>query len=98
MVCQIAVNLSAANDHASLPIAHSLYLPHEWADDRDRRAQAGVPDDVVVQTKPQITLDRLRAALAAGIEAEMALLDAGYVNDTDLHAGVTEMGLPYVVH
>ena len=36
--CQVAVSLSAANDHASLPIAYRLYLPQEWADDPDRRA------------------------------------------------------------
>ncbi len=74
--CQIAVSPSAANDHASLPIAYRLYLPHEWADDPERRAQAGIPDDVVFQTKPQIALDQLRAALAAGIGAEVALADA----------------------
>ena len=28
--CQVAVRLSAANDHASLPIAYRLYLPQEW--------------------------------------------------------------------
>ena len=95
--CQVAVSLSAANDHASLPIAYRLYLPHEWADDPDRRALAGVPDDVVFQTKPQIALDQLRAALAAGIEAEVALLDAGYGTDTGLRDGITEMGLAYVV-
>jgi SRSO17 transposase len=95
--CQVAVSLSAANDHASLPIAYRLYLPHEWADDPDRRAQAGVPDGVIFQTKPQIALDQLRAALEAGIEAEVALLDAGYGNDTDLRDGITEMGLAYVV-
>ena len=95
--CQVAVSLSAANDHASLPIAYRLYLPHEWADDPDRRAQAGVSDDVVFQTKPQIALDQLRAALVAGIEAEVALLDAGYGNDTDLRDGITEIGLAYVV-
>jgi SRSO17 transposase len=94
--CQVAVSLSAANDHASLPIAYRLYLPHEWADDPDRRAEAGVPDDVVFQTKPQIALDQLRAALAAGIDAEVALLDAGYGNDTDLRDSIIEMGLPYV--
>ena len=39
--CQVAVSLSAANDHASLPIAYRLYLPHEWVDDPDRRAAGG---------------------------------------------------------
>lgn len=95
--CQVAVSLSAANDHASLPIAYRLYLPHEWADDADRRAQAGVPDDVVFQTKPQIPLDQLRAALAAGIEAEIVLADAGYGTDTDFRDSITDAGLPYVV-
>ncbi len=95
--CQVAVSLSVANDHASLPIAYRLYLPHEWADDVERRAQAGVPDDVTFQTKPQIALDQLRDAVAAGIEAEVALVDAGYGTDTDFRDGITEIGLPYVV-
>jgi hypothetical protein len=29
--CQVAVSLSVANDHASLPIAYQLYLPEAWA-------------------------------------------------------------------
>jgi SRSO17 transposase len=95
--CQVAVSLSAANDHASLPIAYRLYLPHEWADDPDRRTQAGIPGDVVFQTKSQIALDQLRAALAAGIGADVALADAGYGTDTDFRDGITEAGLPYVV-
>ena len=95
--CQVAVSLSAANDHASLPIAYRLYLPHEWADDPDRRARAGVPEEVVFHTKPQIALDQLRAALAAGIDAEVALADAGYGTDTDFRDGITQAGLPYVV-
>jgi SRSO17 transposase len=95
--CQVAVSLSAANDHASLPIAYRLYLPHEWADHPDRRAAAGIPGDVVFQSKPQIALDQLRAAVAAGINAEVALADAGYGNDTDFRDGITEIGLAYAV-
>jgi SRSO17 transposase len=95
--CQVAVSLSAANDHASLPIAYRLYLPHEWIDDPARRAKAGVPDDIVFQTKPQIALDQLRAARAAGIEADVVLADAGYGNDTDFRDGITEIGLAYAV-
>jgi len=44
------VSLSAANDHASLPIAYRLYLPASWANDADRRAKAGIPEDVVFRT------------------------------------------------
>jgi SRSO17 transposase len=95
--CKVAVSLSAANDHASLPIAYLLYLPRDWADDPERRAAAGVPDEIVFQTKPQIALHRLRAAVAAGVQAETVLADAGYGNDTDFRDGITEIGLPYVV-
>jgi SRSO17 transposase len=94
---QVAVSLSAANDHASLPIAYQLYLPQEWADDADRRAQAGVPDDVVFRTKQQIALEQLRAARAAAVQAEIVLADAGYGNDTEFCDGVSKIGLPYVV-
>jgi len=94
---QVAVSLSAATDHASLPIAYRLYRPHEWAGDRDRRAEAGVPDDIVFQSKPQIALDQLRAACAARIEADVALAGAGYGNDTDLRDGITGIALPYAV-
>lgn len=95
--CQVAVSLSAANDHASLPIAYRLYLPHEWCDDPARRTQAGIPDDIAFQTKPQIALDQLRGAVAAGIDAEVVLADAGYGNDTDFRDGITGIGLPYAV-
>jgi SRSO17 transposase len=95
--CQVAVSLSVANEHASLPVAWRLYLPREWADDPGRRAEAGVPDDVVFQTKQQIALEQLRAARDAAMKAEVALLDAGYGNDTDLRDAITEIGLPYVV-
>src|SRR6202047_3977060 len=31
--CQVAVSLSLANHHASLPVAYRLYLPEDWAKD-----------------------------------------------------------------
>src|ERR1700759_3857549 len=39
--CQVAVSLSVANDHASLPIAYRLFLPGAWAEDPVRRGKAG---------------------------------------------------------
>src|SRR5277367_6693467 len=35
--CQVAVSLSLANHHASLPVAYRLYLPQDWAADHERR-------------------------------------------------------------
>jgi SRSO17 transposase len=62
-----------------------------------RRAEAGVPDDIVFQTKLQMALDQLRVALAAGIDAEVALADPRYGNDTDFRGGIIEIDLPNVV-
>jgi SRSO17 transposase len=95
--CQVAVTLSVANDHASLPLAHRLYLPQPWASDPERRARAGVPDDVTFQTKPDIALTQIRAALEAGVPPAVVLADAGYGVDTDFRDGLTDLGLRYVV-
>jgi SRSO17 transposase len=95
--CQVAVSLSVANDHASLPIAYQLYLPQAWADDPARRRKAGVPDDIAFQTKPQIALGQMRAALLAGVPRAVVLADAGYGVDAAFRDGITELGLPYVV-
>ena len=33
--CQVAVSLSIANHHASLPVAYRLYLPEDWTKGRN---------------------------------------------------------------
>ena len=95
--CQVAVTLSVANDHASLPIAHRLYLPESWTDEPARCRTAGVPEEIAFQTKPEIALDQVRAAVAMGVPRGLVLSDAGYGNDTDFRTGLTELGLLYMV-
>ena len=94
--CQVAVTLSVANHAASLPVAYRLYLPQEWAADAERRAKAGVPATVSFKSKPEIALDQIRAALAAGIPKGVVLMDAGYGADTGLRTEITSLGLAYV--
>src|SRR6202008_863511 len=94
--CQVAVSLSLANHHASLPVAYRLYLPKEWATDRQRRRKAGVPKEVTFKTKPAIALDHLRFACAAGLPRGVVLMDAGYGTDTALRENITALGLSYV--
>ncbi|BBD36417.1 DDE endonuclease [Aminobacter sp. Y103A] len=95
--CQVAVSLSVATEQASLPIAYQLYLPESWANDPDRRAKTGVPENVVFRTKPEIALAQIRAALEAGVSRGVVLADAGYGNDTAFRTGLTKVGLTYVV-
>src|SRR5918993_2957567 len=95
--CQVAVTLSVANAQASLPIAYRLYLPEVWAKDPERRAKAGVPDEVVFQTKPEIALDQIRSALAARVAHGVVLADAGYGVETAFRTALTALGLLYIL-
>ena len=79
--CQVAVSRSLANHDASLPVAYRLYLPEDWAKDRERRYKAKVPERIAFQTKPQIALGQIKAARAAGLPEGVVLMDAGYGND-----------------
>ena len=95
--CQIAVTLSIANHHVSLPIAYRLYLPEDWAKDAKRRKKTHVPEDVEFRTKPQIALAQIEAAVKDGVAGGVVLTDAGYGCDGTFRAGVTTLGLLYAV-
>jgi len=93
--CQVAVSLSVANHAASLPVAYRLYLPEDWAADPVRRDKAGVPETIGFATKPEIALEQIRTACAAGIPRGVVLMDAGYGADTSLRTEITSLGLRY---
>jgi SRSO17 transposase len=95
--CQVAVSLSVANDHASLPIAYQLFLPDVWANDPARRAKAGVPEAITFETKTAIALGQLHQALAAGVPVGILLGDAAYGDETAFRVGVADLGLRYVL-
>jgi SRSO17 transposase len=95
--CQVAVSLSLASERGSVPIDWRLYLPEVWAKDRPRRKKSGVPTVVKFLTKPQIALEQIRAAKAAGVANGMVLADAGYGNETAWREALSEMELEYCV-
>src|SRR6516162_2848002 len=94
--CQVAVTLSIANHHASLPIAYRLYLPEKWAEDAARRKKTRIPREIEFKTKPQIAFEQIRAASAAGVPRGAVLMDASYGSNRALRAGVSALGLSYV--
>jgi SRSO17 transposase len=95
--CRIAVSLSMSTWNASLPIAYRLYLPKEWAEDSARREKTKVPEEARFQTKPEIALDRIRAAAAAQVPRGVVLADAAYGINTDFRDELTRLRLQYAV-
>ena len=95
--CQVAVSLSLAIERGSVPIDWRLYLPEPWAKDRRRRKKAGVPEELKFQTKPQIALEQIRAAKAAGVPIGTVLADAAYGNETAWREALEGMELTYCV-
>ncbi len=93
----MAVSLSVANDQASLPIAHRLYLPGTWAADPQRCAKAGVPEEIGFETKTAIALGQLGQAREEGVPAGVVLGDAAYGDETEFRVGVDALGLRYVL-
>src|ERR1700751_484950 len=82
--CQVAVSLSVANDHASLPIAYRLFLPEAWTGDPARRAKAGVPEEVSFETKTASALGQIRQARKAGVPAGGGVGGGAYGNENPL--------------
>jgi SRSO17 transposase len=95
--CRVAVSLSVATWDSSLPVAYRLYLPKDWAEDAERRKKTEAPAEVEFQTKPEIALHQIRAALVAKVDRGVVLADAAYGINTGFREGLTELGLQYAV-
>ena len=95
--CQVAVSVSLANRTMSVPAAWRLYLPEAWAADPERRARAGIPDDVGFRKKWQIALEEIDELLAEDLPPAPVVADAGYGDATEFREGLTERGFSYAL-
>jgi SRSO17 transposase len=82
--CQIGVFLAYAGRHGRTFLDRELYVPREWADDANRRQEAGVPKDVTFQTKPELAQQMLARALAAAVPA-------GWVTGDEVDGGARRL-------
>jgi SRSO17 transposase len=95
-LCQVAVTLTCAAPAGHALIGRALYLPEGWAADEERRELAGVPDEVVFKTKPQLAGDLLQHAHDLGIRAGFVAGDEVY-GGRDLRQSIRERGTGYVL-
>jgi SRSO17 transposase len=95
--CQIGVFLAYASPQGRTFLDRELYLPKEWAADRERRQEAAVPATVAFQTKPQLARAMLERVLAAGVPFTWVTGDEVYGGDRRLRLWLEERQVPHVL-
>jgi SRSO17 transposase len=95
--CQIGVFLAYASEKGSAFVDRELYLPEDWADDPERRAEAGVPEGVRFATKGRLARAMLQRAFDAGVPARWVLADSIYEADSKFRAWLEERRKRYVL-
>ena len=95
--CQVATSLHVASEMGGGCIGMRLYLPKAWTDAPERRAKAGVPDDIVFEEKWRLALGLLDRALSWGLEPRPVLTDSAYGDSTEFRAGLEERQFRYIV-
>lgn len=95
--CQIGVFVAYASEKGSALVDRELYLPREWADDPERRVEAGVPEEVRFATKGQLARVMLGRLFEANVPARWVLADSIYGADSKFRTWLEERGKCYVL-
>jgi len=93
---QVGVFLAYATPRGCAFIDRALYLPETWAEDADRRAEAGIPNAVVFATKGALAQAMLARAFAAGVPATWVVGDTVYGHE-DLRQWLEARDQSYVL-
>jgi len=94
---QVAVFLSYASSRGRALIDRRVYLPRSWTDQPERCAAAGVAEHVGFATRPELALEMIADAAAAGVGAAWVASDELYGDNGAFRAGVQGLGLGYVL-
>ena len=95
--CQIGVFLAYGSRYGAAFLDRELYLPQEWAADRARRREAGVPEGVVFRTKAQLAQGMIERAIGSGVPFGWVTGDTVYGNDRKLRGWLEGQGRCYVL-
>jgi SRSO17 transposase len=94
---QIGVFLGYATAARRTFLDRELYLPKVWAEDRERRAEARVGEEVQFATKPEQAMRMIARALDAGVPASWVTGDEVYGQHSGLRRMLEERQMPYVL-
>ena len=87
--CIVTVHLGYARDDFHYLLDGELFLPEDWAQDRDRCREAGIPDDMTYRPKWQIGLELYDRAIGNGLHFDWMVFDEGYGGKPDFLRGLS---------
>lgn len=93
--CQVGVYVAYASADGHTLLDERLYLPEEWASDRQRLTAAGVPETVVFRTKPELALELIRS-VGPRLRHGWVTFDEGYGKDPGFLSGLEDLGERYI--
>jgi SRSO17 transposase len=95
--CQIAVSVHHVGEQGSAPLGWRLYLPESWANDTERRREAGIPEGIVFHKKWELALEIIDQIRGWGLADQVVLADAGYGDSTEFREELEKRSLAYAV-
>jgi SRSO17 transposase len=95
--CQVGVFVIGVTPNGRALLEHQLYLPKDWAHDRERRNKVRVPKEIQMQTKPQISSGLVKRIIDNGlVKPRWVAADEGYGKDQKWRQEIDALGLCYV--
>ncbi|GHD76350.1 hypothetical protein GCM10010317_092730 [Streptomyces mirabilis] len=94
---QVAVYLVYAGLRGHAAVDRELYVPHSWTRDPDRCRAAGLDEDTVFATKPELGAHMIGRFLDAGNHAGWVAADEVYGGNPKLCSALEERQVGYVL-
>jgi SRSO17 transposase len=95
--CQIGVFLAYVTARGHTLIDRELYLPLDWRADQERCREAGIPESVRFQTKPELAVQMMERLWAAQVPIAWVVADTVYGGNLDLRTWCEQHHYPYVM-
>src|SRR5271165_2416020 len=94
---QVGVFLCYGSDQGAALVDRALYIPQEWAEDPERRREAGIPETVEFASKPELARRMIGRALDSGAAAAWVAADEVYGHDGKLRRFLESRQMAYVL-
>src|SRR5918995_2601265 len=95
--CQVGAFLAYSSEKGAAFLDRALYLPRAWTGDPVRRAEAGIPEELVFRNKVELAEGMLERAFEADVPARWVVADSFYGRSHAFRVWLEERGRPYAV-